>query len=38
MPKLTDELTDKVMRDLPAPPKGNVLHYDPTLKGFADPA
>lgn len=35
MPKLTEGLTDRVMRSLPVPPKGNVLHYDPTLKGFA---
>jgi integrase len=35
MPKLTDELTDKVMRGLPVPEKGNVLWYDPDLKGFA---
>jgi len=35
MPKLTEELTDKVMRNLPLPATGNVLHYDPTLKGFA---
>jgi integrase len=35
MPKLTEKLTDAVMKRLPVPPKGNVLYYDPELKGFA---
>jgi integrase len=35
MPKLTDLLDDKIMRDLPMPTRGNVLWYDPELKGFA---
>ena len=35
MPKLTAELTDKVMRNLPVPETGNVLWYDPVHKGFA---
>jgi integrase len=35
MPKLTEELTDKVIRNLPVPAAGNVLWYDPALKGFA---
>jgi integrase len=34
MPKLTEELTDRVMRNLPVPETGNVLWYDPVLKGF----
>jgi integrase len=35
MPKLGEELTDKVMRGLPVPETGNVLWYDTLLKGFA---
>jgi hypothetical protein len=35
MPKLTEELTDRMMRNLPVPQAGNVLWYDPVLKGFA---
>jgi integrase len=35
MPKLSEKLTDKVMRKLPAPEKGNQLWYDPELRGFA---
>jgi integrase len=35
MPKLTEELTEKVLRSLPVPATGNVLYYDPELKGFA---
>jgi integrase len=35
MPKLTEKLTDAVLRKLPVPEKGNVLWYDPDLKGFA---
>jgi integrase len=35
MPKLTQPLTDKVMRHLPTPETGSVLWYDPELKGFA---
>jgi integrase len=35
MPKLSEKLTDTVMKRLPVPPKGNVLHYDPELPGFA---
>ena len=34
MPKLAAELTDKVMRNLPVPETGNLLYYDPELKGF----
>lgn len=35
MPKLPEELTDKVMRNLPVPATGSVLYYDPELAGFA---
>jgi integrase len=35
MPKLDKKLDDALMRRMPVPPKGNVLHYDPELKGFA---
>jgi Arm DNA-binding domain/Phage integrase, N-terminal SAM-like domain len=35
MPKLPEKITDKLVRSIPAPEKGNVLHYDPELKGFA---
>jgi integrase len=35
MPKLTKKLTDAVMRSLKPPARGNVLHYDPELEGFA---
>jgi integrase len=33
--KLTEELTDRVLRGLPVPTAGSVLSYDPVLKGFA---
>jgi integrase len=35
MSKLRDKITDKLVRDLPAPAKSNELHYDPELPGFA---
>jgi integrase len=35
MPKLTEKITDALVRKLPAPAKGNVLYYDPELPGFA---
>jgi integrase len=35
MPKLSEKLTDRVIRNLPVPEKGNELWYDPELKGFA---
>jgi integrase len=35
MPKLSEPLTDKLLRTLPVPVKGNVLYFDPELKGFA---
>jgi integrase len=35
MPKLTEKITDRLMRDLAAPAKGNTLYYDPELPGFA---
>jgi integrase len=35
MPKVDKKLDDAVIKRLPVPPKGNVLHYDPELKGFA---
>jgi integrase len=35
MPKLSEKLTDTIIKRLPVPPKGNVLHYDPELPGFA---
>ena len=34
MPKLTEKITDAVVRKLEAPAKGNVLYYDPELRGF----
>jgi integrase len=35
MPKLSEELTDTVMKRLPVPETGNVLWRDPVLTGFA---
>jgi integrase len=35
MPKLTQNITDALVRKLQPPEKGNVLHYDPELSGFA---
>jgi integrase len=35
MPKLDKPIDDKLVRELAAPEKGNVLYYDPELKGFA---
>lgn len=35
MPKLTEKLTDAIVKRLPVPAKGNALHYDPELSGFA---
>jgi integrase len=35
MPRLTEKITDRLVRDLSAPAKGNTLHYDPELPGFA---
>jgi integrase len=35
MPKLTEKITDALVRKLEAPAKGNALYYDPELRGFA---
>jgi integrase len=35
MPRLTEKITDALVRKLAAPERGNTLYYDPELPGFA---